>query len=118
MVAHAPRRGPHNSTLLVVALVAASGAIAEGNTIVPIDVLFKKSFELGSFNPYVGVGPSVSIDIEDGEAETSAGCAFAAGTYFWLSDHVGIDFDVEYSLVSKNGTAQDLVIAVGPVLRF
>ncbi len=97
---------------------AASGIATDEGTIVPLDILFKKSFELGQFNPYVAIGPSVSVDIVDGEASASAGCAFAAGTYYWFSDHVGIDLDLDYALVSNHGTAQELAISLGPVIRF
>jgi hypothetical protein len=96
----------------------AGGIATDGPTIVPIDVIFKKSFEFGRFNPYLGLGPSISIDVEDGHAEAHAGGAFALGTYIWITDHVGIDFDLEYAIVAKNGTAQELLVAMGPVMRF
>jgi len=86
--------------------------------VVPVDVLFKKSLELGRFNPHVAIGPSISIDVVDGAAETSVGCAFALGSYIWLSDHVGIDVDLDCALVSKDGVAQELAVSLGPVFRF
>lgn len=102
---------------LEVELSVAAVSTDEG-TAVPIDVLFKKSFELGRFNPYVGVGPSISIDIADGEAHAAAGGAIAAGTYVWFSDHVGLDVDIDYALVSNHGVAQELAFSLGPVIRF
>lgn len=98
--------------------LSASGVATGDGVVVPIDVLFKKSFELGRLNPYFGIGPSISIDIVDGEAEASAGCAFAVGSYIWVSEHVGIDVDLDYALVSNHGAAQELALSVGPVLRF
>lgn len=98
--------------------LSVAGVDTDEGTAVPIDLLLKKSFEFGRINPYVGIGPSISVDIVDGEAETSAGCAFAIGTYIWMSDHVGIDVDVDYALVSNRGAAQELTLSLGPVLRF
>lgn len=86
---------------------------------VTMELLAKKSFEFERFNPYLGVGPSLSIDILEEGAETLAGATFAAGTYFWLTDHVGLDLDVAYTLVSRGaGTGQELVVSVGPAARF
>lgn len=98
--------------------LSASGVATGEGVAVPIDVLFKKSFEFGSLNPYFGLGPSISIDVADGEAQASAGCAFAVGTYIWFSDHVGVDVDLDYAVVSNHGAAQELALSVGPVLRF
>lgn|GEM_PF-1302233 len=98
--------------------LSAAGVATGDGTVVPVDVLFKKSFEFGRVNPYVAIGPTISIDVVGGEAETSAGCAFALGSYVWLSEHVGVDVDIDYALVSKHRTGQELTVSLGPVLRF
>jgi hypothetical protein len=98
--------------------LSASGVVTGEGVAVPIDVLLKKSFEFGRLNPYLGLGPSISIDIVDGEAEVSPGCAFAVGSYIWITDHVGMDIDLDYALVSNHGVAQELTVSLGPVVRF
>ncbi len=83
------------------------------------DLLLKKSFEFGRFNPYVGVGPSLSIDLVNGESETSVGASLAIGCYHWITDHFGLDLDVTYGLISRGGgTGQELTVSLGPVVRF
>ena len=99
--------------------LSAAGFWDGGKRFVTLDLLAKKSFEFERFNPYIGIGPSLSIDILEEETTTAVGATLGVGCYHWFTDHVGIDVDVAYSLISRGpSTGQELVIAVGPVVRF
>ncbi len=89
----------------------------EGAAVVPDDLLFKKPFHIGSFCPYVGVGPSMTIVLEAG-GEVLFGFVAAVGAYVWLHDHVGIDVELDYGLVAEDGVEHELTVAAGPTLRF
>lgn len=99
--------------------LSAAGFWDGNKRFVTLDLLAKRSFEFERFNPYVGIGPSLSIDILEEETTTAVGATLGAGGYYWLTDHIGVDVDVAYSLISRGpSTGQELVIAVGPVVRF
>lgn len=99
--------------------LSVSAIALEGDASVPIDLLLKKPFHLGPhFNTYLGTGPALSIDIKDDETKAYGGIAFATGTYYWFDDHLGVDLDIDYTLVFKDDLAHELQISLGPVWRF
>ncbi|MGF1510322.1 MAG: hypothetical protein ACFB9M_12555 [Myxococcota bacterium] len=89
----------------------------ESETLLPVDVLFKKPFHFGPFCPYIALGPTVSIVFEDGTRAFAGGVA-VAGFYLWLGDLWGFDVEVDYALLSEEGLQQELTFAAGPTLRF
>jgi hypothetical protein len=89
----------------------------ESEAVLPVDILFKKPFHFGAFCPYVALGPTVSIVLEEG-TRVFAGGAAVAGFYWWWTDHVGLDVEVDYAILSEEGLQQELTFAAGPTLRF
>lgn len=107
--------------ILEIELSAAGFWDGDGGKFVTADLLFKKSFEIGDyFNPYIAAGPSLSVDIlPHEETSTGVGAVLATGAYIWITDHVGLDVDLAYGLISRpGGTGQELTIAIGPAIRF
>lgn len=99
--------------------LSVSAIAVEGDVTIPMDLLLKKPFHLGPYvNLYLAIGPALSIDIKDDETDTSGGIAFATGTYYWFDDHLGVDLDLDYTLVFKDDLAHELAISIGPAWRF
>jgi len=92
----------------------------EGNTTMPIDLHFKVPFHpIESLSPYVAAGPSLELVFADAQTEALFGLSFAAGTYCWFTPRVGVDVEVDYNLVFRDGEQDhEILVAVGPVLRF
>lgn len=92
---------------------------SENEWIVPIDVLLKKPFHVGSgVCPYLAIGSTVSL-VTDGEGLTvGVGGVVVVGTYIWLSDSWGIDVEVDYALLYEEGVQHEVTVAAGPTLRF
>lgn len=89
--------------------------LAEGKekTVMPIDILLKKPFELDhSAEAFIAAGATIVPTIA-GEGETTAGVATAVGSYFWVSQHVGLVFEVNYNLLFEEEPLSELGGAVG-----
>lgn len=89
----------------------------EGAWTVPVDFIFKKPFHFGALCPYVGIGLAGSMKTH-GETEFHLGASSILGTYWWLTDVVGIDLEIEYNLIPEDGLVQEVVVAIGPAFRF
>jgi len=99
--------------------LSAVAAADHQRTIAPIDLLVKKAWEPGShWTAYVGAGPTVSIDVEEHGTHAYPGGSVVGGIYVWLSDAVGLDLEIDYALLAEHGVAQELQVAVGPMVRF
>lgn len=91
----------------------------EGDRVVGLDVLAKKSFFAHhTTNPYVGLGPGVFVEIGEEETTTRFGISAAVGSYFWPWEHFGFDLDVVYAAQLTSGVVHELTVQFGPVGRF
>ena len=98
--------------------VAAALIRPEGALVAPVDILLKKPFHFGKLCPYFGLGLAASLDFEE-EFSLQLGPSSVFGSYFWFTNHIGIDFEAEYNLLfSKRGLTQEIVLAFGPAFRF
>lgn len=94
-----------------------SAAHVEETWLLPIDLLFKKPFHFGHVQPYIGVGPAMTLNADHLD-EPAFGAAFALGAYLWFGDHAGLDVELSYSIVSEAAIIQEFIVAVGPAVRF
>jgi hypothetical protein len=100
---------------------AASSAIwIENETVIEFDLFAKKPFHVNEVvNPYVGLGPNVSIIIAPHETRTRFGIHATAGSYFWFGgDAWALDVEVLYLMLFADILTHDLTVEVGPAFRF
>lgn len=100
----------------------------EDETAFSFDLFFKKPFHVNeTINPYVGIGPNVSIVLAQEQEEeinttvrsTQFGLLFNAGSYFWFGRHRwGLDVEVVYILVFASELIHELAFEIGPAFRF
>ncbi len=92
----------------------------ENETVVGFDLFAKKPFHVNEVvNPYVGLGPNLSIIIAPEETRTRFGILATAGSYFWFGgDAWGLDVEVVYLLLFDNNLTHELAVEVGPTFRF
>ncbi len=70
-------------------------------------------------NPYLGLGPNLSIIIAPEETRTRFGILATVGSYFWFGgDAWGLDVEVVYLLLFDNNLTHELAVEVGPAFRF
>ena len=110
--------------------LASAVVFIEGERVVGFDLFFKKPFHVNHVvNPYVGVGPNVTIIIgrEEGlegegevrETRTRAGIVSTAGSYFWLrGGRFGFDVALVYLLLFNDGLSHEFTVEAGPAFRF
>lgn len=110
--------------------LASAFVFIERERIVGFDLFLKKPFHINHVvNPYVGVGPNLSILISreeevEGEGEvretrTRGGIVWTAGSYFWLErSRFGFDVEVVYLLLFNNGLSHEFTVEAGPAFRF
>jgi hypothetical protein len=79
-------------------------------TVVPVELMFKKPFHPSDrVILFYGLGPGVAFHFAHEEKHIYPTIASVFGTYIWITDHVGINFEsisslvFEDSLVSENG---------------
>lgn len=86
---------------------------------VPIDLHFKRPFHPSPWwSPYVGVGPTVELEIRP-RRRFAYGVSAVAGTYVWLSPRFGFDVDIAFDVAfDRTSPAFALVVGAGPVWRF
>lgn len=97
-------------------------AIAPGREVeiaMPVDVHLKVPFHPSPrWSPYVALGPALDV-IFTPESDVLFGVSSAVGTYYWFSERTGVDVELDYNLLLGHGhPVHELLIAVGPVLRF
>jgi hypothetical protein len=99
---------------------AAAFVWVDEDTVVSFEVFVKKPFHVSeSINPYVGLGPSLSVVISPEETRAHAGILGTLGSYFWpRASHWGVDVELVYLLLFEGGLAHELTFEVGPVVRF
>ena len=109
---------------------ATAFAFIENESVVAFDLFFKKPFHVNeTVNPYVGIGPNLTLIIEPAEStpeestprqtRVGGGILFAAGSYFWFGrDRFGIDAEVVYLLLFDDGLSHELGVELGPAFRF
>jgi len=92
----------------------------ENETVVGFDLFAKKPFHANEVvNPYVGLGPNLTIIIGPEETRTRFGILATAGSYFWFGgDAWGLDVEVVYLLLFDNNLTHELAVEVGPTFRF
>ena len=85
----------------------------------PFDLHLKIPFHPApEWSPYLAVGPSMDLLLKP-ETLALFGVSFAAGTYVWFSDQVGLDIELDYNLIVDEGElVHEFLVASGPVLRF
>lgn len=99
---------------------AAAFVFIENETVVGLDLFLKKPFHVNeTVNPYVGLGPNVSILIGPEETRTRAGILWTVGSYFWFGkDRFGLDAELVYLLLFNHGVTHELAVELGPAFRF
>ncbi|MEM7435459.1 MAG: hypothetical protein AAF436_09935 [Myxococcota bacterium] len=93
----------------------------ESETVLAFEVLAKKPFHVNPIvNPYVGLGPNVSIIFSPESRVTRFGILAVAGSYFWFGHEHRWGFDVElvYLALFDSNLTHELTIEVGPGVRF
>ena len=102
--------------------IEASGSVVwmEDETVVEFDLFAKKPFHVNEVvNPYVGLGPNISIIIAAHETRTRFGIHATAGSYFWFGGNAwGLDVEVLYLMLFDAHLTHDLTVEAGPVFRF
>ena len=69
---------------------------------IPVDVLLKKPFHVNTWlHPYVGLGPAVVLVA--GKSKVDVGLATAAGSYFWLTQHVSLSAEIDNNVLAGDG---------------
>ncbi|MEM9691007.1 MAG: hypothetical protein AAGA56_00545 [Myxococcota bacterium] len=90
----------------------------EPELIMPMDLHFKLPFHPDpSLSPYLAAGPALDLILRP-DLEVFPGISFAVGTYWWITDRIGFDFEVDYNLVFEDELVHELLFATGPVYRF
>jgi len=99
---------------------ASSAAWIENETVIELDVFAKKPFHANEVvNPYLGLGPNVSIIIAPQETRTRFGIHATAGSYFWFGgDAWALDVEVLYLMLFGDNLTHDFTVEVGPAFRF
>ncbi|HWO11934.1 MAG TPA: hypothetical protein VNN80_20715, partial [Polyangiaceae bacterium] len=93
-------------------------APGSGGLTLPVDLLLKTPFELGSsFEASIGVGLATEW-LTAGEAETAYGVASQLGGYYWVDPRFAVVLEAEYSLLVQPETAHEFVLASGGAFRF
>lgn len=83
---------------------------------IPIELVAKLPFyPHPRVNPFVGLGPLLSIVTVDGETGVFGGGTALVGSYFWMSEHWGLVAEVGYGLVYEHGLAHEVVVNAGLV---
>lgn len=83
---------------------------SHGELELPIDVLLKKPFHATkSIHPYVGLGPAVLPIFASEGTKVYGGLAFAGGSYFWFTQHVGWSVGLNYNLLFGGGSIKNEV---------
>lgn len=92
----------------------------EDETVVELDLFAKKPFHVNEVvNPYVGLGPNVSIIMGPEETRTRFGIRATAGSYFWFGGGAwAFDVEVLYLMLFDVHFTHDLAVEVGPAFRF
>ncbi len=85
----------------------------------PIDLVLKKPFHINeTVHPFIGIGATVVPTIIDDKTEVFFGGLVAVGSYFWLTQTVGIVAELNYNLVYEHGIANEVGVNAGIVLGF
>ena len=99
--------------------VTTAAAMNSHGVLVPVDILLKKPFNLHPrVEPFIGAGLALAIHVADGHALMYPGAIFSGGTSIWLSRHVGLTLEVDYSMMSHEGLTTELELAAGAAWRF
>lgn len=91
--------------------------LAEGSEklVMPVDLLLKKPFELDhGAEAFIAAGGTI-VPVLSGEGETAGGLATAVGSYFWLNQHAGLAFELNYNLIAEAELVHELGGALGVV---
>jgi len=85
----------------------------------PVEVLFKKPFELGHLATlYLAAGPTVIVEAEV-KTRATPGYVTMMGAYLWPTDAFGFDTELAYGgLFEPAGYAHEVTFAMGPAVRF
>ena len=92
----------------------------ENENTVELNSFAKKPFHVNHVvNPYVGLGPNVSIIIGPEETQARFGIHTTAGSYFWFGGKAwGLDVEVVYLMLFAERLTHDLTVEAGPAFRF
>ena len=100
----------------------ASGSVLwiEEETAIEFDVFAKKPFHVNEVvNPYIGLGPNVTIIMTPEATRTRFGIHATAGSYFWFDGGAwGLDVEVLYLILFDTHLTHDLTVEAGPAFRF
>ena len=85
----------------------------------PIDVVLKKPFHVSHIvDPYIGLGPSLTIGLGEEKFAAPGGIA-SAGVYLWARERMGVMLEVDYAVVYELGDiVHEAEGTAGAVLRF
>jgi hypothetical protein len=90
----------------------------EGDTILPVELAFKGTFETHTFvEPYFGLGPVVSIDFGE-ETTVHYGGALSLGVGLYATHHYGFFVEGTYRWLGGHGFQQQLAFSLGPFVCF
>jgi len=106
--------------------LAARLLFEEGHLQIPIQLLFKKPWDIKGMRFFIGVGPAVILGIPVGEedppaAESEApedvhfGFSGVAGLTWWMRPRVGLTGELNYNIVVDNGARHEPGVSVGVV---
>ena len=90
-------------------------------TVLGFEVFAKKPFHVNpQVNPYVGVGPNVSLIFGPEDTIARFGLLAVGGSYFWFGhDHRwGFDLELVYLALFDSDLTHELTLEVGPAFRF
>ena len=90
-------------------------------TVLGFDAFFKKPFHVNPVvNPYVGLGPNLSVIFGRESTLTRFGILGVAGAYFWFGNahRWGFDLELVYLALFDSDLTHELTLEVGPVYRF
>lgn len=85
----------------------------------PVDVLLKLPYFFGDVaEVYAAAGLTFGPVIGEDDTALQVGGAFVVGSYIFLNSHWGLDFEVDYALLTEEGElVHELTFALGAVFR-
>ncbi|MBW2734086.1 MAG: hypothetical protein JRH20_16990 [Deltaproteobacteria bacterium] len=89
--------------------ISVAGMLCDHGPLLPVELLLKIPFHLNDqWEFYVGAGAAMVVDFDHEQA--FFGGVGSVGTFFWLSDHFGLLFELDYLLLHEHGATHELEI--------
>lgn len=96
--------------------ISVGTTVSEHGTFIPVELLLKVPLNVTTnWQLYAGAGPAMVYDYAHREA--SFGGVASVGTFYWLSQRVGLVFEIDYLILHANGAEHEIEGAAGVAWR-